>query len=271
MQTWLGVLLVALLKFASEPVHEEQAMASIPWANANGHLAIVIDDVGRDMDELEALLSLEIPLTFSILPDAPYTAQAQHRLASLPATRATLLAHIPMEPLDAQEMSMGLEPREVFLTTHDSLPMLRSKLQRALQRVPVAAGINNHMGSRLTADRAAMQTLMDVLSDQNLLFLDSRTNAATQADMAAADAGLLHGSRHVFLDNSLIEADIEAALLSAVERSHTEPCIAIGHPSPQLTSVLRTWTPKLKAQAIGLYPLKQLLSSNTTPSDPLAR
>ena len=41
-------------------------------------------------------------------------------------------------------------------------------------------GINNHMGSRFTADARGMATVMEELHDRGLLYLDSRTTPKTQ-------------------------------------------------------------------------------------------
>ncbi|MFP3527761.1 divergent polysaccharide deacetylase family protein, partial [Pantoea sp. SIMBA_072] len=70
-----------------------------------------------------------------------------------------------------------------------------------LAKVPFAAGINNHMGSRMTAQRDAMIWLMGELQQRHLFFVDSRTSAATVAAAEAQRIGLAHVSRDVFLDD----------------------------------------------------------------------
>ena len=50
-----------------------------------------------------------------------------------------------------------------------------------LETVPHAAGVNNHQGSRATADAALMAELMPALRQRGLFFIDSRTTAATVA------------------------------------------------------------------------------------------
>ena len=57
--------------------------------------AIVIDDMGRDLEAAHKLLALDYPLTFSVLPYLRYTqmtAQEAHR-----GGREVML-HLPMEP-----------------------------------------------------------------------------------------------------------------------------------------------------------------------------
>jgi polysaccharide deacetylase 2 family uncharacterized protein YibQ len=136
--------------------------------------------------------------------------------------------------------------------------------------VPAAVGVNNHMGSRLTTDRAAMDTVMAVLAERGLFFLDSRTAAQTVAERAALDAGVPAIARRVFLDEDKSEAAIEAALGRAAELARTEPIVAIGHPSPELVAVLERRLPQLHAVGIGVYPLSTLLGQRPPAATPAA-
>ena len=54
-----------------------------------------------------------------------------------------------------------------------------------LGSVPYSDGVNNHMGSRATADAALMARVMKVLRERNLFFIDSRTTASSAAVTAA--------------------------------------------------------------------------------------
>jgi hypothetical protein len=240
--------------------HAEHGDRSIPWDEARGHLAIVIDDVGRELHVLEKLQSLRAHLTFAVLPGSVYAAGAQLRLRSDRRRYREVLLHLPMEPLQTAQMHDGAEAREVFLLASDSPAELRGKLQAALERVPAAVGVNNHMGSRLTADRGAMDAIMPVLRQRQLWYLDSRTIAQTQAEAAAEAAGVPVVPRHVFLDNDPSQPAITAPLQQAVAASRDQPTIAIGHPSVELHAVLERELPRLHAQGIGIYPLSHVVA-----------
>lgn len=233
----------------------------LPWTQATGHLAIVVDDVGRELHLMEQLLGLRYEVTFSVLPGAVYAAGAQLRLRADRRRYREILLHLPMEPDDPAQMQDGAEAREDFLRASDSPHELQRKTAAALERVPAAIGVNNHMGSRLTADRAAMDAVMPVLAERGLVFLDSRTTAATVAERAARDAGVPTLARHVFLDDDANEAAIDAALMRAAELARREPTVAIGHPSPELVAVLERRLPQLYDQGIGVYPLSALLGA----------
>ena len=234
----------------------------IPWDEAEGHLAIVIDDVGRELHVLEKLLSLRHPLTFAVLPGSVYTAGAQLRLTADRRRFREIFVHLPMEPLEAEMMSRGDEAREVFLTRADSAVVLRDKVEDALDRIPLATGVNNHMGSALTADVDAMRTVMQTLREHDLVFLDSRTTAQTVAEDMAHERGLIAGSRSVFLDNEVEHAAIIERLREAAAASLERPTVAIGHPSVVLYEVLENHLPRLLDQGIGIYPASWILAAS---------
>ena len=78
---------------------------------------------------------------------------------------------------------------------------LRRRLQWDLARFDGYVGINNPMGSKSTGDREAMLVVLREVRSRGLLFLDSRTTAATVAARLAADIGVPHVSRDVFIDH----------------------------------------------------------------------
>ena len=231
----------------------------IPWDEARGHLAIVIDDVGRELVWQEQLLALRYRLTFSILPGSVYAPGSQLRLRQDHRRPREIMLHLPMEPKDASMMRAGAEAREEFLLTEDSGQLLRDKLERALARVPAATGVNNHMGSALTEDAAAMDAIMPTLARRGLFFLDSRTSPETQAQAAAERAGVPTGRRHVFLDHDPSPEAIRAAFREAAARALDEPTIVIAHPSQALVKILGEELPRLEGRQIGIYPLSEVL------------
>ena len=231
----------------------------LPWDEAEGHLAIVIDDVGRELHLLDKLHALRFRISFAVLPGSVYAAGAQLRLREDRRRYREILLHMPMQPLDGAQMLEGDEASETFLLATDDPATLRAKLEAALARVPSATGINNHMGSALTTDRAAMDAVMAVLRDRGLYFIDSRTSADSHASLAAAEAGVRSAAREVFLDNEVSEAAIDAQLQRAANLSRDHPVIAIGHPSVELHAVLERRLPELHAAGIGIYPVSRLL------------
>ena len=122
-----------------------------------------------------------------------------------------------------------------------------------LDTVPHAAGVNNHEGSRATADTALMEALMPALRARGLFFIDSRTTAATVAYDTAERSGVRAASRKVFLDDTPERAAILAQLeLAARDALHDGSAIAIGHPHPATIAALAEGVPGLEARGIRL-------------------
>ncbi|MDC0718534.1 divergent polysaccharide deacetylase family protein [Nannocystis bainbridge] len=233
---------------------------TIPWHQARGHLAIVIDDIGRELHHFDRLLALRFPLTFSVVPGGVYAVGAQLRLCGDRRRPREILLHLPSEPLDPDKMTAGPEAREQFLRVGASADDLRAALRAALERVPTAVGVNNHMGSRLTADRAAMDALMPELWARGLFFLDSRTTAHSQGLAAADAAGVPTLGRDVFLDHDPRPEAILAQLRQAAARAREAPTVVIAHPSQEVVEALRTELPRLHRDGIGIYPLREILA-----------
>ena len=199
-----------------------------------GTLYLVIDDVGYNLEQLESYLQLPIPMTFALLPGLEYSRQAQEMIAG---HGADMILHQPIEPVGDQDpgpgaLYVGMPPEE-----------LRSVVNRNLEQLPQVIGVNNHMGSRGTADPQLMEALFSVLKGRNLFFLDSRTTAETVAAAVARKTGLPFSERNVFLDNIEEQLEIERALASALEISRTQGyAVMIGHVwSRELASTLALW------------------------------
>ncbi len=231
----------------------------IPWANARGHMAIVIDDIGRELHLFEQLYGLRYRLTFAVLPWAVYSAGVQLRLRSDRRRPREILLHLPMEPKNRGAMARDLADGQVFLELDDPPATLRQKTEAALARVPAAIGINNHMGSALTADRIADDTIVQLLRERDLFILDSLTGPDSQLFDAATDAGVPALRRSFFLDHDPEAAAIEHQLKLAAAAALQEPVVVIAHPSSAVVEILRRELPRLHSKGITVVPLSKLL------------
>ena len=222
-----------------------------------GQLALVIDDLGASVDDVVALEALGVPLSYSVLP---YEAETAAVVARLRAGKREILCHLPMEPANAHDPGPG-----ALRKTMD-LDALAAATERALAQVPGAVGANNHMGSELTTDRAAMGTVLDVLQRHHLFFLDSRTSASSVGFALARSLGLPAAERDVFLDDSADPAAIRAQFARFLARSRERgAAVAIGHPRPATLEVLREELPKAKAEGFTFVPVSFLLDRGGQP------
>ncbi|MFZ5934973.1 hypothetical protein BGP84_05095 [Pseudomonas putida] len=225
-------------------------MAGVAQAAPAGkaYLSIIIDDLGQSADRDSRTLVLPGPVTMAIMPDTPHAtdfARQAHKAGK------TVILHMPMDPATGP------------YAWHPGIPIeeLARRLDAALAKVPYAAGINNHMGSRMTAQREPMAWLMGELQRRHLFFVDSRTSAATVAAAEAQAQGLAHVSRDVFLDDVRTTEAITGQLQQGIALARKQgSAVLIGHPYPQTLEVLERELPRLKSQGIELIPLRQMIA-----------
>jgi len=236
---------------------ERQAQRRGGAAAPAGQLALVIDDLGRSVDDVVALDALGVPLSYSVLP---FEAETPAVVARLRAEHREILCHLPMEPANDNDPGPGA------LREGMGLDALAAATTRALAQVPGAVGANNHMGSELTTDRAAMGTVLDVLQRHGLFFLDSRTSASSVGFALARSLGLPAAERDVFLDDSPDPAAIRTQVARFLARSRERgAAIAIAHPRPTTLEVLRQELPKAKSQGFTFVPVSFLLDRRGQP------
>jgi hypothetical protein len=133
-------------------------------------------------------------------------------------------------------------------------------LQSDLASVPQAVGVNNHMGSRATADPRLMAAVMRALAARHLYFVDSRTTAASVAFEAARRQGLPAFYRSVFLDDTE-SVPYTLGQLRQFRRVLEEQgaALAIGHPYPTTIAALAEFLPELERDDVELAPPSRLL------------
>lgn len=101
---------------------------------------------------------------------------------------------------------------------------------------------------------------------RGLRFVDSRTSPLSVADGLAAQLGIPHASRDVFLDN---DPEIGAVLhqLSEAERlaRHRGQALAIGHPRPATLAALESWLPGAQARGLKIIQVGELIGGTRCP------
>ncbi|MCB1885473.1 MAG: divergent polysaccharide deacetylase family protein [Geminicoccaceae bacterium] len=235
---------------AVEPAAPPEPAATLPGRVPT--LALVIDDMGNDRAALERLLAFGVPLTLAFLPEP----EGAPRMAAEARRRgAVVFLHMPMEAgspalnPEADALRLGLAPDEI-----------RARIERALGRIDGAAGVNNHMGSRFTADPDAMAVVAAVLADRGLVFLDSRTTPKSVAAAVARAAGLPTASRDVFVDHDPDPAAIRARL-GELRRLAQRRGFAVGiaHPRPATLKALASWIPATRRMGVRFLAVPDLI------------
>lgn len=205
--------------------------------------AIIIDDMGYRRAEGEKLLSLEMKLSFAFLPFAPHTESLLQRART---RGCDILLHLPMEATDPK-----WDPGPGTLYLWMRRQALRAHLEKDLQAVPMAIGINNHMGSRFSENSAAMQTVLEFARLKGLFYMDSLTSSGSVGHTLARKMGIPSGTRDFFLDNDADKTKIIKQLESFVRyaEKHGE-AIGIAHPKKETIAALTEFEEQFKERVV---------------------
>lgn len=211
-------------------------------------VVIVIDDLGLDRRRSRLIAELPGPLTMSFMA---YAHDLKEQTSSARRAGHELMLHVPMEPGSAK-----IDPGPNVLLSGMPKAELDANIAWNLDQVSGYVGINNHMGSRFTADRDGMREVVAALKKRGLLFLDSLTSGRSVAHDVARDAGIPFAIRNVFIDH---EDDLDAInhqLQRTLEVARkTGVAIAIGHPRDNTIKALKEWLPKLDGEGVQLVPV----------------
>jgi polysaccharide deacetylase 2 family uncharacterized protein YibQ len=230
-----------------------------PQPEERGMLALIVDDAGYSLDELQAFLDLPMPLTVAVLPNLPNSTEAARRVL---AAGKDLILHCPMEP------GGGENPGPGAILTGQSPAVIRGLLDADFASVPGALGMNNHMGSKATADEAVMAVVLAYLKDKGKLFVDSRTTADTAGPRIAQSLGLPILQRDVFLDDDTKESAIADWLGKGIGEARTRgSAVVIGHVQNRgVVDILRAAERTLAEQGVRMARLPEVLAARERKS-----
>jgi polysaccharide deacetylase 2 family uncharacterized protein YibQ len=220
-----------------------------PAFDGRPRIAIVIDDVGVDRRRSQRAMGLPPQVTLSFLP---YPDDIAAQTARARAAGHELLVHMPMQPDDLAHNDPGPNALLVNLDKAE----LQRRVQWNLDRFGEYVGVNNHMGSRFTADATAMAPVLEIFKSRGLMFLDSRTSPVSVGAPMARQLGIPTITRDVFLDND-DHADKVTRQLAITEQvaRHQGHVVAIGHPHDGTLDALDRWLPTLAGKGFVLVPL----------------
>jgi hypothetical protein len=117
---------------------------------------------------------------------------------------------------------------------------LRTTFAKNLAVVPMAIGINNHMGSLFTENETAMRALLEVIRSKDLFFLDSITSSKSVGYDLARSMGVKTARRHFFLDNEHENKKVTSQLMKLVAMAEKHGwSIGLAHPYPSTLATLK--------------------------------
>ncbi|MDC0630825.1 divergent polysaccharide deacetylase family protein [Candidatus Marinimicrobia bacterium] len=203
-------------------------------------IAIVIDDFGyRNDDVSDGFLKINANLTYAIIPGHNYSTSFGEKAAN---AGYEVIVHMPMENTGK---TYG-EEKFVLMTDMDS-ETIKRRINNAFFQIPTAIGMNNHQGSKASADQHVMSNVAKVIKEKGLFFLDSRTTVETVIVTTMEVFGVPTAKRNIFLDNEDSELEIRTQLEKLVKKAERDgSSIGIGHAKRKTLSVLEAEIPKLQ-------------------------
>ncbi|WP_243643893.1 divergent polysaccharide deacetylase family protein [Paenibacillus pinisoli] len=242
----IGLFMLAAMP--AEPVTAEalavqEALGQESNTGGSRSVAIVIDDFGNGMPGTEEMLNLPVKITVAVMPFMPSTREdAEHAHEQ----GHDVIVHMPMEPNKGLKKWLG--PGAITIDLSDE--EVRKRVEEAIDNVPHAVGMNNHMGSKITANERIMRVVLTVCKERGLFFLDSRTTHLSVVPKIAEEVGIPVLMNNVFLDDVYTEQHISKQV--SVLRKHLEThdsAVTIGHVGPpgrKTASVLKQSIPGIQ-------------------------
>ena len=256
---WRSIRAARLARFkkpAAAPVavvKKKPAFPSVPKNFSNPKVAIVMDDFGYNMNNLDELFSIKMPVTFSILPGLPYSTQ----ISNLAYGRGyEVILHLPLES-DRKDVREEFDTIKTDMREKD----VRAMLEKATASVPHARGISNHMGSKATEDERLMTIIFKYLKQHNLYFLDSLTAHKSVCKKVAYETAVHYGRRDIFLDNSNDSKYIKKEMLELRRLAFKKGwVVAVCHDRKNTMAVLKKMMPEMAQEGIEFVSLSKLVN-----------
>ena len=216
-----------------------------------GYVTIILDDFGHNFKYFNLLEKVKEPVNCAVLPGLAYSEESAIRLEKM---GVEVMLHCPMEPLSK---SVNPGPGAILSSMGDD--EIRDVFLKNLQTVPNAVGVNNHMGSKACIDNRVMAIIIKESKDRGLFFVDSLTNAKSQASKEAKKLKCTIIKRDVFLDNVRAEEQIKKSFdeLIRIGRRYGSS-VGIGHYCEETLMVLPECVKKIKNNDLKIIPASEM-------------
>lgn len=201
------------------------------FASELGKFVLVLDDLGNQRASGIEAINIPWVTTVAIMPARPYSQELAEFAQQM---GKEIIIHAPMSnSIDFPLGALGLD-------RSDGRQQLQENIRLAIENLPQAVGLSNHMGSRLTQDPEAMAWVMQVLARYGLYFFDSKTVASSIAWQVAAERRIPWAKRDVFLDHEQTSAFMakQWAYAEKLWRTGVDVTV-ICHPYPQTLAFLK--------------------------------
>ena len=223
----------------------------LPKIGIKGKVAIVLDDWGYNLNNVNILRELSHPLTISILPNLPYSQRIAYEAHHC---GFEVILHLPLEPHEKYRL-------ERYTITHDMDENTILKILKFdLAQCQFFKGIDNHMGSKVTEDSRILGIIFRELRKHRMYFLDTFTTSKSMVRQVANSLDVPFARRDVFLDNKedaqYIESQLDRLKIIARTRGYA---IGVGHDRNLTLKMLKEVMPKMEKEGFRFVFVSELV------------
>ncbi|MGE5484546.1 MAG: divergent polysaccharide deacetylase family protein [Ignavibacteriales bacterium] len=227
-------------------------------------LAIILDDWGFGVPGTKEALELPVPVTMAVLPYGPRSREEADEGRAL---GHEVILHLPMEPISNGRVGV----REGTITVDMDDAEIKQLVERHVDAVRPVSGLNNHTGSRASADPRVARAVVEAAAEKGLFVIDSRTIGNSLLTAVAAQAGVPSAANEVFLDNQKDEEYVRSRLLLAASLARKRGAvIAIGHVHPVTVRAISGLIPEIEEMGVTLVKASRVVESLNVPAMNLA-
>jgi len=218
-------------------------------------IAVVLTGLGLSDSATQAAIdNLPPAITLSF---SPYARGLERWIALARARGHEVMIDLPMEPASFPNDDPGPQALLTSLSAEDNL----DRLDWVLSRGSAYVGVAGTMGSRFTASREHMETLLRELKSRGLIFLDNRTTERSVAPALAAEIGLKSAFNNRSIDErqaSRVAIDARLAQIERIALSEGS-AVAMAQPYPVTLQRLADWSTEVNARGMVIAPISALV------------
>ncbi len=218
-------------------------------------MAIILDDAGYNLDLAKKAVSINYPLTISILP---YTKYDRETAEITRKNGKTVFLHLPMQPLSYPDTDPG--KGAILLNTPENL--IKILIEKDVEQIGNIDGANNHMGSAVTENPKKVKQTLIYLKSYTNNFVDSHTSKNTVAFDTCRSLEMNCGISEKFIDNSADPAYIKEKLFEGAQLAlKNKEIIVIGHLRPNTVAVLENILPEIEKEGVQIVTVGEVLKN----------
>jgi hypothetical protein len=204
------------------------------------------------MNNLDKLFAAKSSITFSILPNLPYS----KRVAKLASSKGyEVILHLPLESNDESAPA-----EEGTIKTDMSDGEMLALLEEDIESVPGIKGASNHQGSKATRDERTMNVILADFKKRGLYFFDSLVTSKSVCREAAERIQIPYAKRDIFLDNENSPEYIERQMMVLKKIAFKRgSVIAVCHDRKNTINVLNRMMPEFSSEGIKFVYLSDMV------------